>query len=272
MNPTAETGATEFLANLSIGTIALVALVLTLARIALLRPAGPSTSAGAGQIPPFARSIAEILESLILAGVLVFLIIRPFFVQAFFIPSQSMEPTLLGHNTGDRDGDTQHNDTVHDHIFVNKLIYRLREPQFGDIVVFKAPRDADGESRMRGLPPQENVLIKRLIGLPGDTIEVRESTINWKGHREPASAVFRNGKQLDEPYTKEPMDLHQPDGAVFGVGKPLHLGPGQLFLMGDNRNDSNDSRYWGTLERSRVIGKAAVVFWPLKRVHALHLP
>jgi signal peptidase I len=274
MNPTADTGATEFLANLSVGTIAAIALALTIIRLVLLKFASPATPGKSVDASSMARSVAEIIESLIIAAVLVFLIIRPFFVQAFYIPSQSMEPTLLGHNIGEKDGESSdpHTDTVHDHIFVNKLVFRTGDPAFGDIVVFRAPKEADSEDKMLGLPQKENVLIKRVIGLPGDTIELKEGTINWHGEQRPASIVYRDGKPLTEPYIKEPIDLHQPDGAINGVGKPFKLGPTQYFVMGDNRNDSNDSRFWGPLERNRVIGKAQLIFWPLNRIQVLKLP
>jgi signal peptidase I len=271
MNPTTDTGATEFLANLGVDKVVLIALVLTVVRLFLLRP----LSSGHGkpaEIPPYARSLAEILESLIIAAVLVFLIIRPFFVQAFFIPSQSMEPTLLGHSVGDADGARIHTDTVHDHIFVNKLIYRYSEPKFGDIIVFKAPKEADSESKMKDLPQQENVLIKRLIGLPGDTILVKEGVVTRDGITMHAGVVYRNGKQLPDPYINEPIDWPQQPQAHWGVQVPLHLGPNQLFVMGDNRNNSNDSRYWGPLDRNRVIGRAVLIFWPLNRIRLLHYP
>ncbi|MCS6775956.1 MAG: signal peptidase I [Chloroherpetonaceae bacterium] len=269
-----ETGATEFLANLSAGMVVTIAFVLTIARVILVRPALSLASAdrnGAVELSPFARGLAELLESFIIAGVLVFLIIRPFFVQAFYIPSESMEPTLLGHNAGPSPSGEVHAETVHDHIFVNKLIYRFREPQHGDIIVFRAPRNADMEAINRGREPQENVLIKRLIGLPGDTIEIK------------GGKVYRNGTALNEPVAdkdgnpppgaryaiKEPMRMQEPESARFGVGEPLKLGPNELYVMGDNRNDSNDSRYWGTLKRDRVIGKAMCIFLPLNRIRIL---
>lgn len=257
--PTTDTGASEILANLSIGTVVMIALALTALRLLLLYANKTSPRPGAPpETPGWARGLAEILESLVIAGILVFLIIRPFFVQAFYIPSESMENTLMGHEAGTNPatGET-HTDTVHDHIFVNKLVYRYSEPQHGDIIVFRAPKAADMEAERSGRPPVENVLIKRLIGLPGDTIEVKDG------------AVYRNGQRLDEPYIKEPMNAPS-ENAKFAVHEPLKLGPGQLFVMGDNRNDSNDSRYWGTLDRSRVIGKAQTIFWPLNRIRMLH--
>lgn len=241
-----ETGATEWIAQLSVGSIVLVTFVLTLLRLALV----PHKSS-------IARSISEMAESLIIAGVLVFLIIRPFFVQAFYIPTESMEPTLLGHDAGLSRSADYYQDTVHDHIFVNKLIYRMSQPKIGDIIVFRAEKKADLE---RG--EAENVLIKRLVGLPGDTIEVKP---DFHG----IVRLFRNGKACEEPYIREEMRDIRPDPG-YAVRGPLKLGPSQLFVMGDNRNNSADSRFWGTLPRRRVIGKAALVFWPLSRIRLLH--
>lgn len=267
MNPASDTGAAELLANLSIQTIALIALGLTILRVMLLNIKTRQT--GRPEVVPAARGLAEILESLIIAGVLVFLIIRPFFVQAFYIPSESMEPTLQGHDAGpNRDSTADYPDTIHDHIFVNKLIYRFEEPQHGDIIVFKAPKNADMEHEPG--KQVENILIKRLIGLPGDTIEIKPGIAKDGTH---ADFVYRNGVKLNEPYTKEPMVDPQPYMAIWGVRPPhfpLHLEPGQLFVMGDNRNNSNDSRFWGTLDRSRVIGKASVIFFPFSRIRVLH--
>jgi signal peptidase I len=269
MNPTSDTGVGEIFASLSVGMITLIAVALTLMRIMLLslkapRPGRPD------DVHPMARGLAEILESLIIAGILVFLIIRPFFVQAFFIPSESMENTLLGHDAGTNPITmSSHNDTVHDHIFVNKLVFRYSDPQHGDIIVFRAPARADAE-HSDPKEKKENVLIKRLIGVPGDHILVKEASVKTNdGRTTQAYAVFRNGVQLQEPYIKEPME--SPAGsAIYGVNKELVLGPGQLFVMGDNRNDSNDSRYWGTLDKDRVIGKANFIFFPFNRIRILH--
>ena len=278
MNPTTDTGATEFLANLSVSSIVLAALCLTLLRLLILqvggamRPRIAGTSAGSNDAG-FTRGLAEILESLIIAGVLVFLIIRPFLVQAFFIPSESMENTLLGHDAGAPVAGNSlltHKETVHDHIFVNKLVYRFGHPHRGDIIVFRAPKDADAEHRQSG-NQVENVLIKRLMGVPGDVIQVKE------GH------VFRNGKKLEEYHNddsgnlkpgfsysiKENMDENL-EGQFHFAREPLKLGEHQFWVMGDNRNDSNDSRYWGPLDDWRVIGKASVIFWPLGRMRLLH--
>lgn len=266
MHTISDVGASELLANLSVPVVVLVALALTVLRLILLRrkvrrPGKPP------EAHPFARSVAELLESLIIAGVLVFLLIRPFLVQAFYIPSGSMEPTLLGHDAGrDLVTGVEYPDTVHDHIFVNKLAYRTGDPQRGDIIVFKAPPQADMEDKYLGLPLKENTLIKRCIGLPGDTIWIHDGGVYRK---QPGQANF---VPLVEPYLdpKLPMENPQPPQAIFATQGPLKLEPGQYFALGDNRNHSSDGRFWGTIERKRILGKAAVIFFPFNRLRLLH--
>jgi signal peptidase I len=183
--------------------------------------------------------VLELADSALIAVLLVFCILRPFAIQAFFIPSGSMENTLL---TGDR-------------ILVNKAVYFLREPHHGDIVVFRAPKAAS---------PDRKDFIKRVVGLPGDRLQVHDGKL------------WRNGQPQDEPYIKEPPDYAWPD-----VGE-VTVPPGTLLVMGDNRNDSNDSHRWeemlpdGTIQpapfvpRENVLGKATVIFWPPWRVRLLH--
>ncbi len=275
MNPT-ETGATDVLANLSAGAVLAIALALTVLRVLLLkfsksapkpttRPSGHTNDSSA------ALYLAEVCESLIIAGVLVFLVIRPYLVQAFYIPSESMERTLLGHDAGPSQDQSNiiYKHTVHDHIFVNKLIYRYSNPHRGDIIVFKAPAVADSEDKMNGKPQKENILIKRVIGIPGDTIQVVQIGVN--------DYVKRNGKVLHEyknpkrPYSiNQEMEPELNSNFQFAYPDPLVLKPGQYFVMGDNRNDSNDSRYWGTVSRWRIMGKAEVIFWPINRIRILH--
>ncbi len=203
---------TEWLANIRIEYILLASAVLFIARVLL------------GKLEtPFAKSAAETVESFLIAVLLVFLVIRPFVVQAFFIPSGSMLPNL----------------EIQDHILVNKFVYRFEEPQYGDVVVFKSPPAASPDR-------QEKDYIKRLMGKPGDEIKI------YGGY------VYRNGKKLEESYLFQPGEIDY----VFG---PYKVPPGQLFMMGDNRNDSNDSHVWGSLDRNRVVGKAWVKFWPLNR-------
>jgi signal peptidase I len=198
---------------------------------------------------PFRAAILELLDSGLIAFALVFFIIRPFVVQAFFIPSASMEPTLLGHDRGrpvPHEPGQFYARTVHDRILVNKFIYRLRTPERGDIVVFRAPPEA--------LVIQDNHtdFIKRIVALPGESVEVRR----YEG-------VFINGGKLAESYIQ---DNHQVD---YDYG-PVTLAPGQYFVMGDNRRDSNDSHRWGPLEQSRILGKAMFIFWPPGRISLVH--
>lgn len=324
---------TETLANLNITYILAIVAVLTTLRLGLVRLPVPS-----------ARPLAEILESGMIAIVLVFLVIRPFVLQAYFIPSPSMEPTLEGnHGVGDR-------------ILVNKFSYRLHPPRREDVVVFLAPPAA-----MEGNPD----FIKRLIGRPGDVVQSVRGHVDMNGtefnhmavrdalahaglfgqdaliasesdliadHRArfvpggvladgvfvpasrlaslmgmPGAAVrvfpgynIRNSKRLPEPFIAEDPDydmqiyqgqplkhLHNPSGlpdeyelsgmaispaeyARDAAHLPEAIPSGKLLMMGDNRNDSNDGTAWGLLNSWRVVGKAALIFWPLPRIHKVH--
>ena len=144
-----ETSIQEQLANFSIGQIVLVATILTVLRFAFLLLSTPKSKDPA-QTNKTARGLAELMESLTFAGLLVFLIFRPFFLQAFYIPSESMEPTLQGHTAGSNG----YTDNANDRIFVNRMAFRIGDPQHGDIVVFKAPKVADFESVNRGSSPR----------------------------------------------------------------------------------------------------------------------
>ena len=289
---------TERLANMPIWAVLVTIVVLLLIRCVLLK-----------QKTPVTKSIAEIAESLAVAMGLVFLIIRPFIIQAFFIPSESMVPTLL----------------KDDHIMVNKFIYRFREPARGDVMVFRAPPEAsDGVERD---------FIKRVIGIPGDEIriepgfvmvgdtefkrpELREllseksytgtvrivssKAVLVDGHvvtpeeiaavaQQPNDTVvivpgrvFINGKPIKEPYLNEDADDRYPGDTMWPSdqrkyvreGKDgklvVKIPKGRLLMLGDNRNNSKDARYWGLLDRRRVLGKAMFIFWPLGRIRWLH--
>lgn len=165
------------------------------------------------------RGSADFLESIALAVGVVVAVVNPFIIQAFLIPSGSMIPTL---QVGDR-------------IMADKFIYYIRDPQRGEVVVFRAPPQADTLQRN---------FVKRLIGLPGDVVEVRDGE------------VFVNGQPLKEPY------IYEPPYYQFG---PYKVPPGHYFVMGDNRNDSNDSHIWGPLARDRITGRALFIWWPVKR-------
>jgi signal peptidase I len=161
---------------------------------------------------------------ILIIAVLASFLVRVYAVQTFFIPSGSMEPTL---HVGDR-------------ILVNKLSVRFGTINVGDIIVFKAPPTehcADGSY---------SDLVKRVIGLPGQTITSKGNT------------VYVNGKPLKEPWKYWP-DLNP---AI----KKLKVPANNYYVMGDNRANSCDSRFWGTVPRSDVIGKAFFRMWPLSRV------
>jgi signal peptidase I len=165
----------------------------------------------AGRYGAFAR---ELLETIVLTAV-IFISIR-IVVQNFRIEGQSMVPTL---QSGE-------------YLLVNKLSYRLGEPQRGDIIVFQAwESDKD--------------FIKRVVAGPGDEVSIKESK------------VFVNGQPLREPY------ILAPPGDTLG---PFNLGPDEYFVLGDNRPNSSDSRVYGPLNRDRIIGKAWLTYWPPEQI------
>ena len=164
----------------------------------------------------------EFLIILVFAFALVFGVVRPFIVEAFWIPSESMVPTL---EVGDR-------------VLVNKFIYRFTEPKRGDVIVFKSVDN-----------PNED-LIKRVVGLPGDKIAVRDGTL------------FVNGEAQKEPYVNKAV----PDSSFYA---PTKVPKDNLFMMGDNRTNSADSRYFGPLPEKNIEGEAFLRFWPLNRIGAL---
>jgi signal peptidase I len=189
---------------------------------------------------PRKSTAREYLESVVVAVILA-LFIRTFTVQAFKIPTGSMETNLL----------------IGDHLLVNKLVYspsadpleaRLlgkREVQRGHVVVFKFPEDPSRD------------FIKRVIGLPGETVEIRDKK------------VYIDGQPLDEPYThflEAPLRRDDPEYGLRGEAIRDNWGPqvvpeGQLFVLGDNRDNSRDSRFWGFLPRDQVKGRALLVYW-----------
>ncbi len=168
----------------------------------------------------------ETVETIVIAFILAF-VIRTFVVQAFYIPSGSMEPNL---QIGDR-------------ILAYKLLYGLKNVERGDIIVFKFP-----------LNPRKD-FIKRVIGLPGDVIKIEDRKI------------YVNDKALSEPYI-----IHRDErntGFPRDEYPPTPVPTGSLFMLGDNRDSSDDSRYWGFVSAEDIVGEAFLVYWPLWRIRII---
>ena len=182
--------------------------------------------------------LRETVEAIVVAFAIA-LVIRTFVIQAFKIPSGSMIPTLL----------------IGDHILVNKFLLGtpvdvpftdvhlfmmpgLRKPHRGDVIVFKYPED----------PTRD--FIKRVIGVEGDVVESKDKIIYVNGHR------------LVEPYTQHVDSSIKPAGLdrrdTFG---PVKVPKDSVFVMGDNRDQSYDSRFWGFVNRSQIKGKAIIIYW-----------
>lgn len=189
--------------------------------------------------------VREYIEAFLVA-VLLAVVLRSFFVQAYKIPSGSMETTLL----------------IGDHIIVNKLIYGLRMPDSifgltpfadqipygkyiyafepvhrGDVVVFVYPED----------PTKD--FIKRVVALPGDTVEIRQGML------------YLNGSKVDASYTRFEVPPGERATSPRDSLEQLKLQPGQYFMMGDNRDRSYDSRFWGPATRDAIEGRAMFIYW-----------
>jgi signal peptidase I len=176
-------------------------------------------------------------EAIIVVGVavLVAVLLRTFVVQTFFIPSGSMEPTL---QVGDR-------------ILVNKLSYHLHGVGRGDIVVFSRPAAENCGG------PEVNDLVKRVVGLPGETLSLSG------GH------VYVDGRPLDEswlPASAQGVTRPGPGGTLYSLQHAYKVPADDYFVMGDNRTDSCDSRYWGPIPKSLIVGKVEMRVWPLSSI------
>jgi signal peptidase I len=177
----------------------------------------------------------------ILGAVAVVLLVKAYVVNPYRIPSASMEPTL--HCARPETGCEAR---FSDRVLANRFIYRLRDPRRGEIVVFDVPRAAELRCGQGG------TFVKRIIGLPGEKIEVRIQ--GGKGY------VYVDGRKLNEPYVR--ADRRSP-ATKYG---PTTIGPDQYFMMGDNRSSSCDSRIWGTVPRKNLIGKVFATYWPPNRI------
>lgn len=185
--------------------------------------------------------IYEYAEVIVVAVVLA-LVIRTFVVQAYKIPSSSMVPTLQ----------------VGDHLFVSKFLYgtkipftekiiwKFKEPQRKDIIVFKCPQDLDKD------------FIKRVIGLPGDKIMIKQKV------------VYVNDIPIDEPYAIKTIPSFTDIDSIRDNWKEYRVVPkDNFFVLGDNRDSSYDSRFWDYLRRDLIKGKALCIYWPPNRIRIL---
>jgi len=189
----------------------------------------PERSANEPQVDaPQSRWAAELWEMLktIVIAFVIMLLLNVFVFNLSMVKGQSMQPTL----------------EEQERLFVDKLVYRFQHPKRGEVVVLKDPSvDAD----------RKPFLVKRIVAVPGDTVEVRDGRL------------LLNGQPLDEPYTDSVIE----DGDM----PELKLEDGQYFVMGDNRHAgrSKDSRYFGSVKEKWIVGRAEFVFWPIPKIRSL---
>jgi signal peptidase I len=195
-----------------------------------MAPVNSNESSENNNNPPPPKEIiwVEILKTLGLSAVLAFGI-RTFVAEARYIPSKSMVPTLL----------------VDDRLIIDKVSYHFKEPQRGDIVVFTPPDEASVVCTGPRVQHSKDAYIKRVIGLPGEKIEVKQGL------------VFIDGSPIKETYL---------DGVPEYQYGPRVVPEGSYLVLGDNRNNSCDSHHWGFVPRENIIGRAIVRFWPLNRL------
>ncbi|CAA9440580.1 MAG: Signal peptidase I [uncultured Rubrobacteraceae bacterium] len=185
---------------------------------------GFETGAGSGEKRESRKGggVLEFLIILLAAFAFVFGFIRPFVLEAFQVPSESMVPTF---EIGDR-------------FIANKFVYRFWEPAVGDVVVFSSVEGGDED------------LVKRIVALPGDEVTVQNGVLSV------------NGEVRNEPFVNKRM----PDMGDYG---PATVPEGEVFVMGDNRANSRDSRFFGPVPIENIEGEAFASFWPLSRIKLL---
>ncbi len=173
----------------------------------------------------FLHTIWEIVEVFFIALIAV-VAIKYFLVQPFIVNGASMEPSFY-------DGD---------YLLIDELSYRFKEPERGDVIVFKSPQD------------QATYYIKRVIGLPGERIEMQDSSVRIYPTYDP------DGLELEEPYLQEGVRNDWRGNII------ITLEDGQYFVLGDNRVNSYDSRFWGPLEKDSIVGLVKLRLWPMQEV------
>ncbi|HWE66305.1 MAG TPA: signal peptidase I [Acidimicrobiales bacterium] len=197
-----------------------------------------SADTDSGGQPARSRRGRWLIETLVVVAValVIAVVLRTFVVGTYSIPSGSMEPTL----------------NVNDRILVDKLSYHLHGIGRTDIVVFSTPPN----EHCAGPPVKD--LVKRIIGLPGETISLS------------GGQVYINGKLLPQPWlpaVTQRSTTPGPGAQPYALAHPFKIPADHVYVMGDNRTESCDSRYWGPIKESTIVGKVDVRFWPLTRFH-----
>jgi signal peptidase I len=177
----------------------------------------------------------------IVGAVAIVLAIKAWVINPYRIPSSSMEPTLHCARPG-----SGCEARFSDRVLANRFIYHFRKPRRGEIIVFHTPPLAEQKCGSGG------TFVKRLIGLPGETIQEKSGTI------------YIDGRKLIEPYIKP--DRRDSESDILGKTGPYHIPQGMYFFMGDNRIQSCDSREWGPVPRKNIIGEVFAVYWPPQRI------
>lgn len=275
------------LARTPISQVVLFALGCTLVRLALVGYLKNTPAHKVNGTYKFASFVNEMADALVYAGILVFLLVRPFAIQTFTIPSGSMIPTLL----------------IGDTIVADKWTYRVSDPKRGDIIVFRPPV----EGRDPRMPNAD--YIKRCVGIPGDIIEFRDGDLYRNGQKVEESFAARtkqvgssvndlevvprdqwdertsipdfklvnqNGKFIPVLYTGNFANFTVYTAPAYQVttdeeqqallkSPPVAVPPGYYLMVGDNRNGSYDSRSWGLVPRDAIVGRSWVLWLPINR-------
>ncbi|MBL8048841.1 MAG: signal peptidase I [Chthonomonas sp.] len=279
----------DSIARTKISVIVIVCLVATILRLAInpVLHRAPAHLRQSGNLRAL-RFATELLDAIVYAGIFVFMVIRPFILQTFVIPSGSMVPTLM----------------VSDMIIANKWVYRFNEPERGDIVIFRPPALAI-EQGPPGTAPDTSY-IKRLLGVPGDVVEMDDNRLKLNGKFVEDKAMHFSLALNERTFNPiEPTDVSanavmdfkmvEQGGKLLAVQRYNSQGPtyllvmgkmvtdpvevdeiwkkpaakipdGKFLMVGDNRNNSGDGRFWGLVDRDDIIGRSEVIFFPVGRM------
>jgi len=192
-----------------------------------------------GRLPRRLRIAVDWIVTIV-GAIAIVLAIKAWVVNPYRIPSSSMEATL--HCARPAQGCESR---FSDRVLANRFIYRFREPQRGEVVVFETPPAAQAKCGAGG------TFVKRIVGLPGETVQIRL--------RRGAAFVYIDGRRLEEPYIDH-------DRRDIGPEERFNVPPGHFFMMGDNRSQSCDSRVWGSVPEDNLIGPVFMTYWPPNRI------